>query len=136
MLLKDTEVYTDLTGPQPHALTNLAVAYLSLYLNHDNFTTSKQKVCPKQSVADLFGHLVIYQKSLFNNNNNDNNTTITTQLHQEQLLETPGCRTDNVFVSGVANTTRHLLLLADPKHPLLGHNAGCLSGQRSLYGTL
>ena len=28
-----------------------------------------------------------------------------------ELLKTPGCRTENVHVSGLANTARHLLLL-------------------------
>ena len=48
----------------------------------------------------------------------------------QSFLQTPGCKTANVLVSGVANTTRHLLLLKDPKHHLLGRNAGFLSGTK------
>ena len=52
--------------------------------------------------------------------------------NSDNLLQTPGCKTDNVLVSGVANTTRHLLLLKDHKHTLLGLNAGCLSGTKEI----
>ena len=50
----------------------------------------------------------------------------------EGLLKTPGCQTENVYVSGLANTARHLILLIDKKHPLLGHHAGCLSGTKEV----
>eukprot|EP00116_Pleurobrachia_bachei_P003207 sb/3463469/ len=48
------------------------------------------------------------------------------------LVASPGCRSDNVLVSGVANTCRHLILSVDPRHPLLGLHAGCLSGTKEV----
>ena len=62
----------------------------------------------------------------------DNNLVIDPAGQSQSLLDTPGCVTENVWVSGVANTARHLLTLRDPAHPLLGHHAGCLSGRKEV----
>ena len=95
MVLEDSKVQIDLTKGASHTLKNLGIVYLSLYLDHDNFS-------------------------------------LTTPDTSGELLKTPGCCTENLHVSGVANTARHLLLLLDINHPLLGHHAGCLSGTKEV----
>ena len=48
------------------------------------------------------------------------------------LVEYPCCKFDDLWVSGIANSVRHLLLRHDAKHPLLGYNCGILSGHRDV----
>ncbi|KAL5262453.1 hypothetical protein ACHWQZ_G007997 [Mnemiopsis leidyi] len=71
---------------------------------------------------------VVYLSLYLNHNKFHLRTSETTA----GILKTPGCQTENVHVSGLANTARHLILLIDKKHPLLGHHAGCLSGTKEV----